>query len=76
MTKWEVGSGKSERVKLDSWEWEQVHRQKVLRKLDKIQGLQALVDSWEAHPDPDYDYLRQLKAKLRSAQQQYAAMKP
>jgi hypothetical protein len=65
----------SERVKLDSWDWELAHRQRVLRKLEKIQGLQALLDSWEGHPDPDYDYLREVRAKLRSAQKQYEAMK-
>lgn len=57
-------------------EREKVHKQKVLRKLDKIAGLQDLLDTHENLPDPDHKYVLQLRAKLRCAQNQYNAMKP
>jgi hypothetical protein len=62
-----------------TWEDELIHRKKVIKKLEKIQGLQALLDSWQATPlnTDDYRaYLRTLKQKLRTAQTQYACMKP
>ena len=63
-------------IHLDSYEHEQVHREKVIRKAQKIEGLRALLEMWEERPDADHDYVLQLRAKLRSAENQLAAMKP
>jgi hypothetical protein len=69
----------AQRTHFASWDEEISHRQKVHKKLDKIRGLQSLLDEWEAHPidSDDYrDYLRELRDRLRCARVQYEAMKP
>lgn len=59
----------------DSREGNHVHQEKVLRKLEKIQVLKALLEEWEARPDEvDHDYLLGLRARLRSAQNQLESM--
>jgi hypothetical protein len=68
----------TQRTHFSSWNEELHHRNKVIKKLEKIQGLQALLDSWEAQPQDSDDYrayLRTLKQRLRTAQTQYACMK-
>jgi hypothetical protein len=65
-----------QRTTLDSWESELIHRKKVTAKLQRIQTLQALLQEWESHTNPDHTYILELKAKLRSAQHQYEAMQP
>ncbi len=65
----------SQRTNFASWDEEQAHRQKVIRKLEKIQGLEALLEMWEKQPDA-HEYILELRRKLRSAQNQYRAMKP
>ena len=53
------------------------HREAVMRKLEKIQGLVALLDTWEAQPentDEYRKYLGNLRQKLHSARTQYQAM--
>jgi len=65
-----------QRTTLDSWESELTHRKKVLAKLQRIQTLQALLQEWESHHNPDYAYILELKRKLRSALHQYEAMQP
>jgi hypothetical protein len=65
-----------QRIPLDSWEAELAHRKKVTAKLQKIQTLQALLQEWESHPNPDHAYILQLRAKLRSLEHQYNAMRP
>ena len=49
----------------------------MLRKLERIQGLVALLDTWEAQPENTVEYhkyLNNLRQKLRSARSQYQAM--
>ena len=49
----------------------------VTRKLEKIQGLVALLDTWEAQPENTVEYrkyLNNLRQKLHSARAQYKAM--
>jgi len=53
------------------------HREAVTRKLEKIQGLVALLDTWEAQPENTVEYrkyLNNLRQKLHSARTQYKAM--
>ena len=56
-------------------DFERRHKQKVLAKLEKIQTLKALVETHMERGNPDFDYLRGLKQRLRSVQCQYRAMK-
>ena len=55
---------------------EAVHREKLLKKAQKVCGLQDLLEEWETVPDADYDYVLGLRARLRSAQNQLTAMRP
>jgi hypothetical protein len=69
----------AQRTHFRSWQEELDHRQKVGKKLEKLQGIQALLTEWEAKPEDseDYrDYLRHLREKLHAARTQYEAMKP
>ena len=53
------------------------HRHAVLRKLERIQGLVALLDTWEKNPQENDEYrkyLGKLRQKLHSARTQYRAM--
>jgi hypothetical protein len=68
----------TQRTNFRSWQEELKHRNIIIKKLEKIQGLQALLDSWEANPidtDNYRAYLRTLKQRLRTAQTQYHCMK-
>jgi hypothetical protein len=62
------------RIHWDTWQDERV--QKLNAKVQKIQGLQALLEMWETNPRADHDYVLHLRAKLRSAQNQLDVMKP
>jgi hypothetical protein len=59
-----------------TWDHQRRHQAKLLAKLQKIQTLQALLEVWESHPNPDHAYIIQLRAKLRSVVNQYEAMRP
>jgi hypothetical protein len=50
------------------------HKAKVAAKYAKVEGLEALVQTYEAMTEPDTDYIRQLKAKLRTARCNLQAM--
>ncbi len=52
-----------------------VHKEKVVRKYERIQGLKALLQTHEDDPDHDHSYVLQLRAKLRCAQNQFEAMR-
>jgi hypothetical protein len=59
------------------WDYDKKHREAVTRKLEKIQGLVALLDTWEAQPENTVEYrkyLNNLRQKLNSARTQYKAM--
>jgi hypothetical protein len=59
------------------WDHHKKHREAVTRKLEKIQGLVALLDTWEAQPENTVEYrkyLNNLRQKLHSARTQYKAM--
>ena len=56
-----------------------VHREKVLRKSERIGVLSALLEMWEQVPDPynhDQDYILGLRARLHTAEKQLQAMRP
>jgi hypothetical protein len=59
------------------WDHDKKHLEAVTRKLEKIQGLVALLDTWEAQPENTVEYrkyLNSLRWKLHSARTQYKAM--
>jgi hypothetical protein len=59
------------------WDHDKKHRDAVTRKLEKIQGLVALLDTWENNPQDNDEYrkyLNNLRQKLHSARTQYKAM--
>jgi len=59
------------------WDHDKKHRDAVLRKLERIKGLVALLDTWEKKPqdnDEYREYLGKLRQRLRSARTQYQAM--
>lgn len=58
----------------DSRELDKIHQQKRIAKLEKLQGLRALLEMHEANPDHDHDYVLGLRARIRSVENQYAAM--
>jgi hypothetical protein len=59
----------------DSYELDRERRDKLQRKMQKIDTLRALLEMWESRPDEvDHDYLLALRARLRSAENQLAAM--
>jgi hypothetical protein len=61
----------------NSWDHDKIHREKVKRKAEKIQGLRALLEMWEERPDQvEHEYLLALRARLRSAENQLDVMKP
>ncbi len=51
------------------------HRDKRQKKQERVQGLKSLLLMWESKDDADYDYILELRARLRNAQNQLAAMK-
>ena len=63
-----------QRVKFGSWEWEKSHKERIARKYQKRETLRALLEMWEARDDADYDYILELRAKLRSVENQLSAM--
>lgn len=63
-----------QRIHWDDFQSERVHREKLQRKVQKIEGLRALLEMWEARDDADHAYILELRAKLRSAENQLVAM--
>ncbi len=52
-----------------------VHKEKVVKKYERIQGLEALLATHEADENADHDYILSLRARLRCAKNQFIAMR-
>lgn len=63
-----------QQIHWDTWDLGKIHREKLLAKVQKIQGLRALLEMHEANPDHDHDYVLGLRARIRSAENQLASM--
>ena len=50
------------------------HSGRVVKKCQRIAGLKALLKEWELSGDLDLDYIRGLKARLQSVQNQLKNM--
>ncbi len=58
----------------DNYEQATERKARKIAKLQRIQGLRDLLETHEALEDADHQYVLELRAKLRAAQNQYAAM--
>ncbi len=58
----------------DDWQQDQEHKARRIAKLQRIQGLRDLLETHEANPDNDHEYVLKLRARLRAAQNQLEAM--
>jgi hypothetical protein len=59
---------------LSQWDAEKRHREAVARKYERIEGLRALLETWEENPAADPEYIRDLHRRLHSARTQLKAM--
>ena len=62
-------------IYVESYDLDRIHSQRLLQKVQKIDTLKALIEMWEQNPNA-HDYVIQLRAKLRSAENQFLAMRP
>ncbi len=58
----------------DDYEQDKEHKARRIAKLQRIQGLKDLLDTHEANPDNDHEYVLKLRARLRAAENQLNAM--
>ncbi len=59
----------------DDWESGKKHKERAIKKVQRIQGLKDLLDTHEADPDTyDHEYVLSLRARLRAAQNQLESM--
>ena len=58
----------------DYYEQDKEHKVRRIAKLQRIQGLRDLLETHEANPDNDHEYVLKLRARLRAAQNQLEAM--
>jgi len=58
----------------DNYEQDKPHKARVVKKLQRINGLRDLLETWEPHEADHHDYVLELRAKLRAAVNQYEAM--
>ncbi len=54
---------------------EERHRDKRIKKQERVDTLTAILDMHEKDPDADHDYVLGLRARLRNARNQLAAMR-
>ncbi len=58
----------------DDYEQSKESKARRIAKLQRIQGLRDLLETHEADPDNDHEYVLKLRARLRAAQNQLEAM--
>ncbi len=63
----------------DNWEQDKPHKKRMIKKVERIEGLRDLLEAWEKINDSGYDeethtYVLGLRARLRAAQNQLEAM--
>ncbi len=58
----------------DDYYQDQEHKARRIAKLQRIQGLKDLLETHEANPDNDHEYVLKLRARLRAAENQLLAM--
>ncbi len=61
----------------DNWEQDKPHKKRMIKKVERIEGLRDLLATWEAQDDGNdsvHEYVLKLRARLRAAQNQLEAM--
>ncbi len=58
----------------DDYEQDREHKVRRIAKLQRIQGLRDLLETHEADPNNDHEYVLKLRARLRAAENQLNAM--
>ncbi len=60
----------------DDWEQDKPHKKRMIKKVERIEGLKDLLATHERLDDSRYDheYVLKLRARLRAAQNQLEAM--
>ncbi len=59
----------------DDYEQDKEHKTRRILKIQRIKGLKDLLETHEANPDTyDHEYVLELRARLRAAQNQLEAM--
>ncbi len=64
----------------DDYEQDREHKARRIAKLQRIQGLKDLLETWDGserqkhHLHEDHEYVLKLRARLRAAQNQLDAM--
>ncbi len=58
----------------DDYDQDRERKARRIQKLQRIQGLRDLLQTHEANPDNDHEYVLKLRARLRAAQNQLEAM--
>ncbi len=58
----------------DDWTQDQEHKVRRIAKMQRIQGLRDLLETHEANPDNDHEYVLKLRARLRAARNELEAM--
>ncbi len=58
----------------DDYGQDREHKVRRIAKLQRIQGLRDLLETHEANPGNDREYVLKLRARLRAAQNQLEAM--
>jgi hypothetical protein len=64
----------------DDYEQDKPHKKRMIKKVERIEGLRDLLATWEAHEEAnghresDHREVLELRARLRAAQNQLEAM--
>ncbi len=58
----------------DDYEQSKESKARRIAKLQRIMGLRDLLETHEANPDNDHEYVLKLRARLRAAQNQLESM--
>jgi hypothetical protein len=60
----------------DAWSLRHKHRAAVQRNYERSEMLRAIILAWEERGDYDQEYMRDLRARQRQAENQLRCMKP
>ncbi len=64
----------------DNYEQDRPHKKRMIKKVERIKGLQDLLKTWEQHEEKngfrasDHNEVLKVRARLRAAQNQLEAM--
>ena len=50
------------------------HSERLIRKIQRVETLEAIERTWEATPSPDHEYLTKLRQRIRKTQNELRNM--